>query len=88
MPNTASTAAPLRGTMGLECGTEVMTLNGIRPIEALRAGDRIITRAGACSLRSLRRTAGDGYALQFDTPQVVLLGEGQVHSDTCEPFRA
>jgi hypothetical protein len=54
----------------------------------LRAGDRIITRAGACSLRSLRRTAGDGYALQFDTPQVVLLGEGQVHSDTCEPFRA
>ena len=73
--------------MGFERGTEVMTLAGVRPIEALHEGDRVITRAGATPLRGVMRTA-NGYSLEFDTPQVVFLSEGQVHSDTGLPFAA
>ena len=73
---------------GLDSGTEVMTLKGIRPIESLVAGDRVITRSGACALRSVQRTAANGYALRFDSTQVVLLSEGQVHSETGMPYAA
>ena len=83
-----TTGAPAVAAPGLECGTEVMTLKGIRRVENLKSGDRIVTRSGACSLRAVRRTASNGYALRFDTPQVVLLSEGQVHSETGQPFAA
>lgn len=48
-----------KGTMmqdantGLVEGSTVMTLAGARPVEALRPGDRVITRAGALVLRDI-----------------------------------
>jgi hypothetical protein len=42
---------------GLKAGTTVMTLAGECPVEALTAGDRIITRAGARTLRAIREEA-------------------------------
>jgi hypothetical protein len=39
---------------GLMVGTQVMTLAGILPVEFLSAGDRIVTRAGARTLRAIR----------------------------------
>ena len=88
MTTTARATAPAMAAMGIMRGTEVMTLKGVRPVEGLSVGDRIITRSGACALRAVRRTAANGYALRFDTPQVVLLSEGQVHSETGLPFAA
>ena len=38
---------------GLVEGSSVMTLTGARPVEGLRPGDRIITRAGALVLREI-----------------------------------
>ena len=85
---TARATAPSMAAIGLVRGTEVMTLKGMRPVEGLAVGDRIITRSGACPLRSVQRTAANGYALRFDAPQVVLLSEGQVHSETGLPYAA
>jgi len=42
---------------GLAAGTVVLTLAGALPVEHLTAGDRIITRAGARSLRAIRSEA-------------------------------
>ena len=38
---------------GLVEGSTVMTLTGARPVQSLRTGDRIITRAGALVLRDI-----------------------------------
>jgi predicted enzyme related to lactoylglutathione lyase len=72
---------------GLPRATEVLTLAGVRHVEALRPGDRVITRGGAQILRGLTHLPG-GYRLHFETPQVVLLSDGQVHSDSGEGFAA
>jgi len=85
--NNAKNAAAIVNT-GLERGTEVMTLTGIRPVESLHEGDRIITRTGASQLRGVIRTAAEGFKLMFDSPQIVFLGKGQVHSDTGLAFAA
>jgi hypothetical protein len=45
------------GHFGLAEGTEVMTLRGPRAVEKLRAGDRIVTRAGALRLAGVERAA-------------------------------
>lgn len=74
--------------IGLEPGTQVLTLKGARAVETLCVGDRVITRKGAASLRALMDAPTGGYALCFDAPQVVLLAEGQIHSDTGLPFAA
>ena len=73
---------------GLALGTKVMTMTGVRPVEKLVEGDRIVTRTGASVLRRLMRTRGRGFRLIFDAPQVVFLGEGQVHGETGLPFAA
>lgn len=39
---------------GLTAGTQILTLSGAMPVEFLSPGDRIITRAGARTLRALR----------------------------------
>ena len=83
----ATPAAAIAAT-GLKRGTEVMTLTGIRPVESLHEGDRIVTRTGACPLRGVIRTANRGFKLMFDRPQVVYLENGQIHSDTCQPVAA
>lgn len=48
-------------TTGMEtavtAGTTVLTLKGALPVEALRAGDRVITRDGARELLALREVA-------------------------------
>lgn len=72
---------------GLYKGAQVITLDGIRPVESLRAGDRIVTRSGARVLRDLVKDRAH-YRLSFDRPQIVLLSEGQVHSETGVPFAA
>lgn len=41
----------------LTAGTTVLTLKGALPVEALRAGDKIITRDGARVLKGLREVA-------------------------------
>lgn len=84
--HTARTA--VAAPMGLEAGTMVLTLTGARAVETLRAGDRIITRAGACVLRDLMDAPAGGHMLTFDAPQVVLLADGHVHSDTGLPYAA
>jgi hypothetical protein len=38
---------------GLVEGSTVMTLTGPQPVEALRPGDRVVTRAGALRLRDI-----------------------------------
>lgn len=38
---------------GLAEGSEVLTLSGIRPVEALQPGDRVVTRGGARVLRGI-----------------------------------
>ncbi|MFN3972973.1 MAG: Hint domain-containing protein [Gemmobacter sp.] len=43
-------SAPQGGNTGLVEGTLVLTLRGTLPVEALKPGDRIITRAGALRL--------------------------------------
>ncbi len=72
---------------GIAEGTEVLTLTGSRPIENLRAGDRIITRSGACTLKGLHRMP-QGFSMDFDRQEVVLLADGQVFSDTGIPYAA
>ena len=44
-------------TTALTAGTPVLTLKGALPVEALRAGDRVITRDGARVLLGLRPVA-------------------------------
>ncbi len=82
-PATAAMAAN-----GILRGTEVMTLAGIRPVESLHEGDRIVTRTGARALRSVLRNGGESFRLMFDKPQVVYLAEGQVYGETGLPFAA
>jgi hypothetical protein len=41
-------------TTGFACGTTVLTLDGDIPVEFLNTGDRVITRDGARTLRSIR----------------------------------
>ncbi len=43
---------------GLTAGTPVLTLKGAVAVEALRPGDRIITRDGARALSAIREVAG------------------------------
>jgi len=54
---TETTADALPQVRGLAAGTIVLTLAGALPVEHLTAGDRIITRAGARSLRAIRSEA-------------------------------
>ena len=79
-------SATQRPDIGLAPGTEIMTLTGIHPVETLRSGDRIITRAGACPLKALNCITPDRYRLEFREPQVVYLENGQIYSDTSQPF--
>ncbi|HMO72663.1 MAG TPA: Hint domain-containing protein [Paracoccaceae bacterium] len=57
----AMTAGPADdgATYGLLEGTNVMTLRGAMPVEALEPGDRVITRSGALALErvAMRREA-------------------------------
>ncbi|MCP3969310.1 MAG: hypothetical protein GY717_03150 [Rhodobacteraceae bacterium] len=80
--------APAMAAIGLARGTEVMTLTGIRPVESLSEGDRIITRAGACPLHGVVRLADERFKLMFNKPQVVFLENRQVNSETGLPFAA
>jgi len=73
---------------GLDHGTEIMTMAGTRPVQTLTCGDRIITHRGAMPLTALTRTMDDRYVLEFDEPQIVLLGEGYVNSATSLPVCA
>ena len=82
----ATPATPLP-VCGLERGTEVLTLRGVQPVEALKRGDRIVTRSGARRLARFA-TERDAFRLEFEKPQVVLLSQGQIHSDTCLPYAA
>ena len=84
--HTASSA--VAQPMGLQAGTQVLTLKGARAVEDLKAGDRIITRTGACPLRDLMMAPSGGFMLAFDTPQVILLADGHIHSETGLPFAA
>ena len=77
--------APL-ATGGFARGTEVMTLTGIRPVESLHKGDRIVTRTGARTLTSVTRQGNDRFVLGFDRPQVIFLAQGQAYSETGQSF--
>lgn len=48
---------------GLAEGSEVLTLSGIRRVEDLRAGDRIVTRGGARVLRGVTAREAEGTGL-------------------------
>ena len=47
--------AQIAGSYGLPMGTNVLTLDGILPVEHLYPGDRVITRRGVRTLKALTR---------------------------------
>ena len=57
-PTVRTAAAPTTITLdhGLACGTTVLTLDGILPVEFLTPGDRIVTRDGAQRLAAIEVT--------------------------------
>lgn len=83
-PAKTAAATPL----GIKAGTMVLTLKGACAVDMLAIGDRVITRSGACVLRDILTASDGGFILCFDTPQVILLDDGQLHSDTGLPFAA
>lgn len=72
---------------GLSADAQIMTLRGIRAIVDLDQGDRIITRSGARVLKDIVILEGTKFQLEFDRPEVVLLADCQVHSDTGAVFQ-
>lgn len=60
-------------------GTAILTLEGMKPVEVLEPGERIVTRAGARTLRSVMGGDG-GYYLGFDEPAVVLAENRQIRT--------
>lgn len=65
-PETRAAALPL--------GTIVLTMEGALPVEYLSVGDRIITRAGARTLRDIQGEHRAGHAsfrLGFDASEVI-----------------
>lgn len=75
-----------QGMAGLLEGTPVLTLTGTVPVEALSAGDRVVTRTGALRLRSVtaqtvaraRMVRIADSALGKDRPEAdIVIAEGQ-----------
>ena len=62
---------------GLACGTTVLTLDGILPVEFLSPGDRIITRDGALRLASIEVTV-------VQNARVIRISEGTLGIDRPE----
>ncbi|SFI64545.1 hypothetical protein [Celeribacter neptunius] len=73
---------------GLPLGTQVMTADGILPVEYLEPGDRVITRAGMRTLRNIDSTAPKHFKLVFDREEVVYADGIQVMSESGLPFAA
>ena len=55
----------------LACGTQVMTSEGLLPVEYLTPGDRIITRNGMRELRDIDTPAPQCFELTFDQAEVI-----------------
>ncbi len=76
---------PIAAPGGLAEGAEVLTLSGLKPVETLAPGDRVVTRGGARVLRGLScRTVQGGsvrvsaQALGHDRPEAdIVLSAGQ-----------
>ena len=62
---------------GLACGTTVLTLDGILPVEFLSPGDRIVTRDGAQRLASIEVTV-------VQNARVIRISEGTLGIDRPE----
>ncbi len=73
---------------GLPIGTEIMTADGILPVEFLEPGDRVITRAGMRVLLDIDTPAPGRFKLVFARDEIVYAGGLQVSSETGLPFAA
>ncbi|SDE83994.1 hypothetical protein SAMN04488117_101426 [Celeribacter baekdonensis] len=73
---------------GLPMGTEVMTADGILPVEYLEPGDRIITRAGMRRLRDIDTLAPKRFKLVFEREEAIYAGGVLVMSESGLPFAA
>lgn len=73
---------------GLPLGTDVMTADGILPVEYLEPGDRVITRAGMRVLREIDTPAPKRFKLRFDREEVVYANGLMVMSESGLPFAA
>ena len=73
---------------GLTLGTLVLTADGMLPVEYLHAGDRIITRAGMRTLRTLETPAPQMFKLVFDHAEIVYADGFQFDSKTGKAFAA
>lgn len=71
---------------GLPMGTEIMTAEGILPVEYLEPGDRIITRSGMRMLRNIDTIEPKRFTLNFEHQEAVYAGGIVVMSDTGRPF--
>jgi hypothetical protein len=66
---------------GIVEGTMIMTLKGAIPVDYLRPGDRIITRAGACTLRGMTKR-------KLDHARIVEVSPGALgHGRPDQPLR-
>lgn len=80
MTRTSACIAADPAVSGILEGTMIMTLKGAIPVQFLRAGDRVITRSGAVTLREItQRRIGSGQvvrvragALGHDRPETSL----------------
>ncbi len=78
---TAGAADCATGNVGLVEGTTVLTLRGAVPVESLRPGDRVITRAGAMTLTSVTgRTEPRGRLVRISASA---LGSERPEEDMC-----
>jgi hypothetical protein len=73
---------------GITRGTHVLTADGTLPVDYLEPGDRIVTRAGMRTLRSIDIPAPQMFKLVFDRVEIVYADGVQFDSKTGKAFAA
>jgi|GEM_PF-3373944 hypothetical protein len=73
---------------GLLLGTEVITADGILPVEYLEPGDRVVTRSGMRTLLGIDTPAPKRFKLTFEREEIIYADGLMLMSETGLPFPA